>query len=177
VASIYDCRYLLTCCTLLCNVGVVHAIITTEYEDDITVDDAIKLVCAAITAGIDNDLGSGSNVDICIITKDSTKYTRAFKRNIFSNNAAAHHKHVPHKGVRANIATDNATSTAIDESSSDSSTANDHTISSIERKQQQQQQSHWFNKEVVRPSIVTLHTSVASSGSSRRVTDDTIELL
>jgi Proteasome subunit len=156
----------------------IYAIITTEYEDDITVDDAITLVCTAISAGNDNDLGSGSNVDICIITKDSTKYNRAFKRNVFSNNAAVHHKHVPHNVTRAKNASADATNPAIGESSSvssASSSATDHTISSIDR--QQQQQSDWFNKEVVRPSIVTLHTSAAGSGSSRKVTDDSIELL
>jgi 20S proteasome subunit beta 2 len=35
--------------------------------------DAIELVAAAITAGIFNDLGSGSNVDVCVITKDRTE--------------------------------------------------------------------------------------------------------
>jgi len=32
-------------------------------------DEGINLVSEAICAGIFNDLGSGSNVDICVITK------------------------------------------------------------------------------------------------------------
>lgn len=34
-------------------------------------DEGIKLVAEAICSGIFNDLGSGSNVDICVITKVS----------------------------------------------------------------------------------------------------------
>ena len=41
-------------------------------------EDAMKLVCDAIRAGIFNDLGSGSNVDLCIITKDKVDYLRPF---------------------------------------------------------------------------------------------------
>lgn len=32
-------------------------------------EEGIKLVCEAISSGIFNDLGSGSNVDVCVITK------------------------------------------------------------------------------------------------------------
>jgi 20S proteasome subunit beta 2 len=32
-------------------------------------EEGIEVVCAAICAGIFNDLGSGSNVDLCVITK------------------------------------------------------------------------------------------------------------
>lgn len=32
----------------------------------------------AIAAGIFNDLGSGSNVDICVITKDKVEYLRPY---------------------------------------------------------------------------------------------------
>eukprot|EP01002_Notosolenus_urceolatus_P005804 NODE_2548_length_1092_cov_23.253116_g2118_i0.p2 GENE.NODE_2548_length_1092_cov_23.253116_g2118_i0~~NODE_2548_length_1092_cov_23.253116_g2118_i0.p2 ORF type:complete len:306 (-),score=90.80 NODE_2548_length_1092_cov_23.253116_g2118_i0:50-967(-) len=40
------------------------------YKDKMTKDECIALVTAAISAGILNDLGSGSQVDICVITKD-----------------------------------------------------------------------------------------------------------
>jgi hypothetical protein len=155
---------------------------TTEYQDDISVDDAVALVCTAISAGIDNDLGSGSNVDICIITKDSTKYTRAFKRNVFSsNNSAVNKKHVPlqtiGKGFTAHKTA--STDTTMLDSNEKSSTSSDSASSASSMRRQQQQQSSWFNNEVVRPSIVTLHTSLAATngGSIRKVTDDTIELL
>lgn len=38
--------------------------------------EAMQLVRDAIAAGIFNDLGSGSNVDLCVITKDSTEFIR-----------------------------------------------------------------------------------------------------
>ncbi|GCC36980.1 hypothetical protein chiPu_0015480 [Chiloscyllium punctatum] len=37
-----------------------------------------QLVREAITAGIFSDLGSGSNVDLCIITENKTEFLRAF---------------------------------------------------------------------------------------------------
>lgn len=43
-------------------------------------DAAVALVSKAIQAGIFNDLGSGSNVDVCIITKDRTEMLRNYLR-------------------------------------------------------------------------------------------------
>ena len=40
--------------------------------------EALDLVCAAISAGIFNDLGSGSNVDACVITATHTEMLRNF---------------------------------------------------------------------------------------------------
>jgi 20S proteasome subunit beta 2 len=42
--------------------------------------EALGLVVAAVSAGIFNDLGSGSNVDACVITKDETQMLRNFVR-------------------------------------------------------------------------------------------------
>ncbi|KAI7997339.1 Proteasome subunit beta type-7-B [Camellia lanceoleosa] len=39
-------------------------------------DEGVKLVTEAICSGIFNDLGSGSNVDVCVITKGQTEYLR-----------------------------------------------------------------------------------------------------
>jgi len=53
------------------------------FEDGFKVDmekeEGIKLVRDAIRAGIFNDLGSGSNVDICIITADGVEYIRPYE--------------------------------------------------------------------------------------------------
>jgi 20S proteasome subunit beta 2 len=38
----------------------------------------VQLVRDAIAAGIFNDLGSGSNVDVCVITKDKVDYIRPY---------------------------------------------------------------------------------------------------
>ena len=49
-----------------------------EYKDGMDEEEAVKLVVSGIEAGIFNDLGSGSNVDVCIIKKDSVDYRRNF---------------------------------------------------------------------------------------------------
>lgn len=41
-------------------------------------ESAVKLVCDAISAGIFNDLGSGSNVDVCVITASGTDMLRNY---------------------------------------------------------------------------------------------------
>lgn len=41
--------------------------------------DGMKLVRDGIAAGIFNDLGSGSNVDLCIIRKGSVNYLRNYE--------------------------------------------------------------------------------------------------
>merc|ERR1719356_1448428 len=46
------------------------AILESEYKDDMTTEEGKKLIAKAIRAGIFNDLGSGGNVDVCVITKD-----------------------------------------------------------------------------------------------------------
>lgn len=54
----------------------------SEYSCSICgqqLEDAKKLVCDAISAGVFNDLGSGSNVDLCVITLDRVDYLRPYK--------------------------------------------------------------------------------------------------
>lgn len=43
------------------------AVLESEWKPEITKDEAIKLAADAIQAGIWNDLGSGSNVDVCVM--------------------------------------------------------------------------------------------------------------
>ena len=45
------------------------SIFEANYKDDLTEEEAIELVSKAIQSGITNDLGSGSNVDVCVISK------------------------------------------------------------------------------------------------------------
>lgn len=47
------------------------SVFETRYTEDMEEEDAIKLVQDAIRAGIFNDLGSGSKVDITVIRKDN----------------------------------------------------------------------------------------------------------
>ncbi|KAI8877335.1 proteasome subunit beta type-7 [Backusella circina FSU 941] len=51
-----------------------------NWKPDMSRDEAIKIVSEAIKAGIFNDLGSGSNVDVCVIEKDKTDYLRNYDR-------------------------------------------------------------------------------------------------
>jgi len=55
------------------------AVFENGWKENMTRDEAVSLVRDSIRAGIFNDLGSGSNVDICVITKDKTEYLRNFE--------------------------------------------------------------------------------------------------
>lgn len=46
------------------------SVFESGYKDDLTEEEARDLVRRAIRAGIFNDLGSGSNVDLCVIRAD-----------------------------------------------------------------------------------------------------------
>jgi len=55
------------------------SVFETRWKPDMSEEDGMKLVRDAIAAGIFNDLGSGSNVDLCIIRKNSCKYLRNYE--------------------------------------------------------------------------------------------------
>jgi 20S proteasome subunit beta 2 len=48
------------------------SVFETGWADDMTEEEAVELVKRSILAGIFNDLGSGSNVDTCVIRTDGT---------------------------------------------------------------------------------------------------------
>lgn len=54
-------------------------VMETEYKDGMNQDEAIALVSKAIEAGIYHDLGSGSNLDVCIIKKGKVEMFRNLK--------------------------------------------------------------------------------------------------
>jgi len=56
------------------------AVFEADYKENMERQDAIALVARAIRSGIFNDLGSGSNVDICVITKDGAEYLRNYDK-------------------------------------------------------------------------------------------------
>lgn|SRR3990167_840707 len=51
-------------------------ILETEYKHDMTIEEGKALCVKAISAGIIEDLGSGSQVDVVTITKTEYKLTR-----------------------------------------------------------------------------------------------------
>lgn len=54
------------------------AVFEKNFRENLSEQEGIKLVRDAIAAGIFNDLGSGSNVDICVIKKDQVNYLRTY---------------------------------------------------------------------------------------------------
>jgi len=54
------------------------AVFESGWKQGMDREEALGLVTAAISAGIFNDLGSGSNVDACVITADHTEMLRGF---------------------------------------------------------------------------------------------------
>jgi len=54
------------------------SVFETQWKPTLTEDEAVELASNAIQAGIFNDLGSGSNVDVAIITKEKTTLKRGF---------------------------------------------------------------------------------------------------
>ncbi|KAK9824142.1 hypothetical protein WJX72_008083 [[Myrmecia] bisecta] len=66
-------------CTMGSGSLAAMAVFESGYKDNMSRDEAVSLVDRAIQAGIWNDLGSGSNVDICIITKGKVDYLRNYK--------------------------------------------------------------------------------------------------
>ena len=60
--------------------GSLAAMATFEsrYKPNMEKEEAMQLVRDGIAAGIFNDLGSGSNIDLCIITRDKVEYLRPY---------------------------------------------------------------------------------------------------
>lgn len=50
------------------------------------VEEAKELVRLAIHAGIMSDLGSGNNIDICVITREGADYIRPFQESEYKDN-------------------------------------------------------------------------------------------
>lgn len=56
------------------------SVLESRYRDGLTEQDAMDICCDAILAGVFNDLGSGSNVDLCVIRKTDTSYLRSYQK-------------------------------------------------------------------------------------------------
>lgn len=55
------------------------SVFESRYKPDMNLEEAKKLVRDSIASGIFNDLGSGSNVDLCVITKGKVDYLRNYE--------------------------------------------------------------------------------------------------
>jgi 20S proteasome subunit beta 2 len=56
------------------------AILETRWRKDMERDEALELVKDAVKAGIFNDLGSGSSIDVCIIEKGRAEKIRSIEK-------------------------------------------------------------------------------------------------
>ncbi|CAG0904422.1 unnamed protein product [Cyprideis torosa] len=65
-------------CTLGSGSLAAMTVLESKWRPDLTSTEAEQLVREAIRSGIFNDLGSGSNVDICHITKEKSYFRRGF---------------------------------------------------------------------------------------------------
>lgn len=68
-----------------CSVGFFLHLISLLSQ----LEPAKELVRAAIQAGIMNDLGSGNNIDICVITKQGVDYIRPYQESQYRDNRYA----------------------------------------------------------------------------------------
>ena len=68
------------------------AVLETHWKPDMTRDEAVKLCADAIEAGIWNDLGSGSNVDVCVmeVGKDAQLLRNYLTPNVSSAKARSY---------------------------------------------------------------------------------------
>lgn len=66
-----------------CLIVFVHLYFLSQLEK------AKELVRAAIHAGIMSDLGSGNNIDICVITRQGVDYIRPYQESQYKDNRYA----------------------------------------------------------------------------------------
>lgn len=57
------------------------SVLEQGYKDNMTIQEGKALVANAIRAGIFNDLGSGSNVDIAVVTRGQTEYFHGYEKH------------------------------------------------------------------------------------------------
>jgi len=55
------------------------SVLEQNWKPDLSLEEAKQLVRDAIAAGVFNDLGSGNNIDLCIITKDGSEKLRSYE--------------------------------------------------------------------------------------------------
>ncbi|KAH9410806.1 proteasome [Ordospora pajunii] len=61
------------------------SVLESRYTD-LCKEDAIKLACDAVEAGVLNDLYSGSNIDVCVIEEGGVEFLRNYKTVCRSEN-------------------------------------------------------------------------------------------
>jgi 20S proteasome subunit beta 2 len=75
------------------------AVFEAKWKPDLTREEGIDLVCESIEAGIFNDLGSGSNVDVAIMEKGKSEMLRNYRRP--NEKGVKQSSYLPRKGATA----------------------------------------------------------------------------
>ncbi|CAB1351098.1 unnamed protein product [Coregonus sp. 'balchen'] len=75
--------------------GAAISIFEDRYRPNMELEEAKKLVRDAITAGIFCDLGSGSNVDLCVITQAGVQYLRSYDQPAQKGKKEGQYKYKP----------------------------------------------------------------------------------
>lgn len=84
------------------------SIMETKFHDNMEQEEARLLCIEAIEAGIYHDLGSGSNVDVCIIDKFGSHMQRNVKMYIlflFSGQSRQFLKQIPYSFIQGDTRT------------------------------------------------------------------------
>jgi len=56
------------------------AVLELGYDENLSVEAGKELIADAVEAGIFNDLGSGGNVDVCVLKKDGHEHFRNYRK-------------------------------------------------------------------------------------------------
>ncbi|KAM4725950.1 proteasome 20S subunit beta 13a [Anableps anableps] len=70
-------------------------ILEDGFRPDLELQKAKELVRGAIHAGIMSDLGSGNNIDICVITREGVDYIRPYQVSEYKNDRKLKYKYPP----------------------------------------------------------------------------------
>ncbi|XP_055750392.1 proteasome subunit beta type-7-like [Salvelinus fontinalis] len=70
-------------------------ILEDRFKPNMELEDAKKLVRDAIHSGIMSDLGSGNNIDICVITKQGVDYIRPYQESEYKDKRQRRYKYRP----------------------------------------------------------------------------------
>ncbi|XP_024115479.1 proteasome 20S subunit beta 13a [Oryzias melastigma] len=70
-------------------------ILEDGFKHDLELEKAKELVRDSIHAGIMSDLGSGNNIDICVITKQGVDYIRPFQESEYKDTRKPKYKYRP----------------------------------------------------------------------------------
>uniref|UniRef100_A0A8C9S1Y4 Proteasome subunit beta n=1 Tax=Scleropages formosus TaxID=113540 RepID=A0A8C9S1Y4_SCLFO len=69
------------------------AILEDGFKPNMELESAKKLVRDAIHSGIMSDLGSGNNVDICVITRQGVDYIRPYEESVYKDKRYRRYKY------------------------------------------------------------------------------------